>query len=106
MLQPLTTRRSVTANIEWLGCPHGTDDTDTITLDIAKFTNGTHYGPSTDTSQPCRARARSRDQGQRPSGHGPGCAESPLTRTGRGWFDGRGAVLGGGARWFRVRCSS
>ncbi|MFE4305681.1 head decoration protein [Streptomyces sp. NPDC056891] len=52
MLQPITTQRSVTANIEWLGGRHGTDDTDTITLDISRFTSGTHYVPSTDTSQP------------------------------------------------------
>ncbi|MFE5483009.1 head decoration protein [Streptomyces sp. NPDC056527] len=52
MLQPITTQRSVTANSEWLGGRHGTDDTDTITLDITKFTSGAHYVPSTDTSQP------------------------------------------------------
>ncbi|MER5741333.1 head decoration protein [Streptomyces sp. NPDC002262] len=52
MLQPITTQRSVTATIEWLGSRHGTDDTDTITLDITRFTSGTHYVPSTDTSQP------------------------------------------------------
>ncbi|RSS57524.1 head decoration protein [Streptomyces sp. WAC01280] len=52
MLQPITTQRSVTANTEWLGGRHGTDDTDTITLDIARFTTSTHYVPSTDTSQP------------------------------------------------------
>ncbi|XUM00255.1 head decoration protein [Streptomyces venezuelae ATCC 10712] len=52
MLQPITTQRSVTANIEWLGGRHGTDDTDTITLDITRFTSGTHYVLSTDTSQP------------------------------------------------------
>lgn len=52
MLQPITTQRSVTANIEWLGGRHGTDDTDTITLDITRFTSGVHYTPSTDTAQP------------------------------------------------------
>lgn len=52
MLQPITTQRSVTANIEWRGGRNGTDDTDTITLDIARFTSGTHYVLSTDTSQP------------------------------------------------------
>ncbi|MER6131882.1 head decoration protein [Streptomyces sp. NPDC001815] len=52
MLQPITTQHSVTANIEWLGGRHGTDDTDTITLDISKFTSGTHYTPSTVTGQP------------------------------------------------------
>ncbi|WP_328403935.1 head decoration protein [Streptomyces sp. NBC_00390] len=52
MLQPITTQLNVTANIEWLGGRHGTDDTDTITLDIAKFTTGIHYTPSTDSRQP------------------------------------------------------
>ncbi|MFB7082553.1 head decoration protein [Streptomyces sp. NPDC056308] len=52
MLQPISTTFNTTANVEWLGGRHGTDDTDTATLDMSKFTSGTHYTPSADTGQP------------------------------------------------------
>ncbi|MGW2861004.1 head decoration protein [Streptomyces sp. NPDC001205] len=41
-----------TADRAWLGSLHGTNSTETITLDVSKLTAGTHYVASTDTSQP------------------------------------------------------
>ncbi|MFD3511913.1 head decoration protein [Streptomyces sp. NPDC058657] len=43
MIQPFTTSVTVTADRDWLASRHGTDSTDTITLDLPKFTKGTHY---------------------------------------------------------------
>ncbi|MET8681840.1 head decoration protein [Streptomyces sp. NPDC004647] len=42
-IQPVTTSEYVTANREWLAALHGTDSTDTITLDLSLFTEGVHY---------------------------------------------------------------
>ncbi|MGG2460600.1 head decoration protein [Streptomyces sp. RGM 3693] len=42
-LQPFTTSVTVTANRDWLASRHGTDSTETITLDLAKLTKNTHY---------------------------------------------------------------
>lgn len=50
-IQPITTSRSYTADRAWLASLHGTDQTETITLDIAKFTKDTHWVASTDTHQ-------------------------------------------------------
>lgn len=33
----------ITDDPSWLGSAHGTDATETVTLDVAKFTAGTHY---------------------------------------------------------------
>ncbi|MFE7129362.1 head decoration protein [Streptomyces sp. NPDC057638] len=51
-LQPITTSSSHTADRAWLGALHGTDSTETITLDLTKLTAGTHTAASTDTTQP------------------------------------------------------
>ncbi|MBY8884765.1 head decoration protein [Streptomyces sp. PTM05] len=42
-IQPVTTTEHLTANREWLASLHGTDSTDTITLDLNLFTDGVHY---------------------------------------------------------------
>ena len=47
-----TLNQSVSAGRSWLASLHGTDQTETITLDVTKFTAGTHYVLSADTSQP------------------------------------------------------
>lgn len=44
--QPMTTSDSVTADRPWLASLVGVQDTNTITLDLTKFTSGTHYVPS------------------------------------------------------------
>ncbi|MFE6872315.1 head decoration protein [Kitasatospora sp. NPDC057692] len=51
-VQPVTTSVTYTASRSWLGSLHGTDQTETATLDITKFTAGTHYQASTDPAQP------------------------------------------------------
>ncbi|MFF0409665.1 head decoration protein [Kitasatospora sp. NPDC004745] len=51
-VQPISTSASYTADRSWLGSLHGIDSTETITLDITKFTAGTHYQASTDPIQP------------------------------------------------------
>ncbi|MFD9792118.1 head decoration protein [Streptomyces sp. NPDC059070] len=51
-LQPITTSATYTADRAWLGSLHGTNSTETITLDISKLIAGTHYIASTDTNQP------------------------------------------------------
>ncbi len=50
--QPLANSAQYTANRSWLASLHGTDQTETITLDISKFTAGVHYVASTDSTQP------------------------------------------------------
>ncbi|MGD3109449.1 head decoration protein [Streptomyces sp. YGL11-2] len=42
-IQPYTTSVTVTANRDWLASRHGTDSTETITLDLTKLTKNTHY---------------------------------------------------------------
>ncbi|MFE3196793.1 head decoration protein [Embleya sp. NPDC059237] len=51
-IQPVATSRQVSTSRAWLGGAHGTDSTETITLDITTLTSGVHYLPSPDTSQP------------------------------------------------------
>ncbi|GAA2136878.1 hypothetical protein GCM10009760_16730 [Kitasatospora kazusensis] len=51
-IQPISSSASYTADRSWLASLHGTDSIETITLDISKFTAGTHYQVSTDTTQP------------------------------------------------------
>ncbi|GAA3371234.1 hypothetical protein GCM10020367_21070 [Streptomyces sannanensis] len=51
-IQPITTSSSYTANRSWLASLHGTDSTDTITLDMSTLTAGTHYIASTESTQP------------------------------------------------------
>ncbi|MFJ4412994.1 head decoration protein [Streptomyces sp. NPDC088925] len=51
-IQPISWSATYTANRDWLASLHGTDQTETITLDVTKLTEGTHYFASTDTSQP------------------------------------------------------
>ncbi|MFF3493718.1 head decoration protein [Streptomyces sp. NPDC002795] len=51
-IQPVSRSSTYTANRDWLASLHGTDQTETITLDLTKFTSGTHYAPSTDSTQP------------------------------------------------------
>lgn len=48
-LQPMTTTTTVTADRRWLKSPHGTEMNETITLDVSKFTSGTHYVAATNT---------------------------------------------------------
>lgn len=43
MIQPYTTSVTVTADRDWLASRHGTDATETITLDLTKLTKSTHY---------------------------------------------------------------
>ena len=45
--QPLSYSDSVTADRPWLASLVGVQDTNTITLDLTKFTSGTHYTAST-----------------------------------------------------------
>jgi head decoration protein D len=47
-----TVNRPLSASRAWLASLHGTDQTETITLDLTKFTAGTHYVVSTDPVQP------------------------------------------------------
>ncbi|MFE6186524.1 head decoration protein [Streptomyces sp. NPDC056465] len=51
-IQPISRSSTYTANRDWLASLHGTDQTETITLDLSKFTAGTHYAASTDPVQP------------------------------------------------------
>ncbi|MFD4976257.1 head decoration protein [Streptomyces sp. NPDC058424] len=51
-IQPVTTTQNLTADQSWLDSLHGTDSVDTITLDMSTLASGTHYKPSTDTSNP------------------------------------------------------
>ncbi|WP_406516364.1 head decoration protein (plasmid) [Streptomyces sp. NBC_00873] len=46
-LQPMTTTETVTADRRWLRNLHGSGMNATITLDVSKFTSGTHYLPPT-----------------------------------------------------------
>lgn len=48
-LQPMTTTTTVTADRRWLKSSHGTNENETITLDVSKFTAGTHYTAATGT---------------------------------------------------------
>ncbi|MCP3760649.1 head decoration protein [Streptomyces sp. TBY4] len=41
---------TVTADRDWLASRHGTDSTETITLDLAKLTKSTHYSEPTATA--------------------------------------------------------
>lgn len=50
MIQPYTTSVTVTADRDWLASRHGTDSTETITLDLAKLTKSTHYSEPTATA--------------------------------------------------------
>ncbi|MGW0822548.1 head decoration protein [Streptomyces sp. NPDC002845] len=51
-LQPIASSRSYTADRAWLASLHGTDQTETITLDISTFAEDTHWVASTDPHQP------------------------------------------------------
>jgi hypothetical protein len=42
-LQPRTVLTQAVAKVDWLFSRHGTEATDTITLDLTTFTAGTHY---------------------------------------------------------------
>jgi hypothetical protein len=48
-IQPMTTTETVTADRRWLKSLHGSDMNQTITLDVSKFTSGTHYTAATAT---------------------------------------------------------
>ncbi|MDX3766381.1 MULTISPECIES: head decoration protein [unclassified Streptomyces] len=52
MLQPVTTTQTLTADRSWLASLHGTDQTDSITLDVSTFAAGTHFFASTDSTVP------------------------------------------------------
>ncbi|MFJ8442767.1 head decoration protein [Kitasatospora griseola] len=51
-VQPITSTVTYTANRPWLASLHGTDQTETVTLDASKLAAGTHYVASTDPAQP------------------------------------------------------
>lgn len=51
-IQPITISSTHTADRSWLASVHGTDSTDTITLDVSKFVKDTHWVASTDPVQP------------------------------------------------------
>ncbi|WP_198540076.1 hypothetical protein [Streptomyces sp. CT34] len=42
-IQPVSKSEHLIANREWLASLHGTDSTDTITLDLELFSEGVHY---------------------------------------------------------------
>ncbi|MDT3396334.1 head decoration protein [Streptomyces sp. B1866] len=42
-VQPITTTVEYTANRPWLAALHGTDSTESITLDLPRFTKDVHY---------------------------------------------------------------
>ncbi|MFE1949916.1 head decoration protein [Streptomyces sp. NPDC059524] len=42
-IQPITTTETLTADRRWLLSLHGSDMNKTVTLDLSKFTSGTHY---------------------------------------------------------------
>jgi hypothetical protein len=46
-IQPISRSATYSANRDWLASLHGTDQTETITLDLSKFTANTHYFAST-----------------------------------------------------------
>jgi hypothetical protein len=48
-IQPMTTTETVTADRRWLKGLHGSGMNETITLDVSKFTSGTHYVAATAT---------------------------------------------------------
>lgn len=52
MLQPVTTTQSLAAGRSWLASLHGTDQTDSVTLDLTTFAANTHYFASTDSTVP------------------------------------------------------
>ncbi|MFI8085942.1 hypothetical protein ACIF6L_34770 [Kitasatospora sp. NPDC086009] len=52
VMPPITTTTTSTANRLWLASPHGTETNQTITLDVAKFAQGTHWTPGTGLAQP------------------------------------------------------
>lgn len=45
-IQPTTTQETVTADRPWLLSLFGSEANKTITLDLSKFTSGTHYTPA------------------------------------------------------------
>lgn len=45
-IQPITTTETVTADRPWLLSLHGSNMNKTVTLDLSKFTSGTHYTPA------------------------------------------------------------
>jgi hypothetical protein len=49
-LQPMTTTETVTADRRWLKNLHGSGMNATVTLDVTKFTSGTHYTAATATN--------------------------------------------------------
>ena len=51
-IQPITTSATYTASRSWLASLHGTDQTETVTIDASKLVAGTHYVASTDSTQP------------------------------------------------------
>ncbi|MFJ4668944.1 head decoration protein [Kitasatospora purpeofusca] len=50
-VQPITTSVTLNASRAWLASLHGTDQTETVTLDASKLVAGTHYTAG-DASQP------------------------------------------------------
>ncbi|RGD59450.1 head decoration protein [Kitasatospora xanthocidica] len=50
--QPITTSATYTAGRPWLASTHGTDQTETVTVDASKLVATTHYVASTDSTQP------------------------------------------------------
>ncbi|GAA1154442.1 hypothetical protein F4556_005007 [Kitasatospora gansuensis] len=51
-VQPITTTANLAHGRPWLASLHGTDQTETVTIDASKLTAGTHYVASTDPTQP------------------------------------------------------
>ncbi|MFF7586732.1 head decoration protein [Kitasatospora purpeofusca] len=51
-IQPITSSTTLTADKPWLVGLHGTDSTETVTLDITKLTPNIHYQASTNSQQP------------------------------------------------------
>ncbi|MFD7995505.1 head decoration protein [Streptomyces mexicanus] len=48
-IQPITTTETVTASRPWLLSLYGSETNKTVTLDLSKFTSGTHYTPAANT---------------------------------------------------------
>ncbi|MFJ8430474.1 head decoration protein [Kitasatospora sp. NPDC094019] len=52
MTTPITTSATYNAGRPWLASRHGTDQTETVTIDASKLVANTHYVASTDSTQP------------------------------------------------------
>lgn len=52
VMPPITTTTDYSANKLWLASTHGTETNQTVTLDVSKFTQNTHWKPGSGPDQP------------------------------------------------------